>query len=98
MFETLVKNPHIKYTLHVYTYCCTAPFESLQGVVDVLLFVFRSQGREIRVGKIVPPLDWYRPAISFLVSRWQILGGLLSRGITPVLSEGCLGWKDNYIW
>ena len=68
MFETVVQNPHIKYTLHVYMYCCTAPFESLQGVVDVLLFVFRSQGREIRVGKIVPPSDPYRAAISFFVS------------------------------
>ena len=80
MFETLVKNPHIKYTLHVYMYCCTAPFESLQGVVDVLLFVFRSQGREIRVGKIVPPLDWYRPAISFLVSRLADFRGAAVRG------------------
>ena len=93
MFETLVKNPHIKYTLHVYTYCCTAPFESLQGVVDVLLFVFRSQGREIRVGKIVPPLAWYRPAISFLVSRLADFRGTAVRGYNPSVVRRMFGLK-----
>ena len=91
MFETLVKNPHIKYTLHVYMYCCTAPFESLQGVVDVLLFVFRSQGREIRVGKIVPPLDWYRPAISFLVSRLADFRGAPVKGYNPSVVRRMFG-------
>ena len=68
------------WSLHVETYQAVH-HSNIPGclLTWVLLFVFLSQCQDIRVGKIVPPSDPYRAAISFLASLLADFRGALSR-------------------